>query len=222
MGPPGSGKGTLSSLCVQHFGWHQLSTGNLCREHVQNDTDIGKKIKAAMKSGDLVSDEVIADMVKEWLVSQATLPQGIIFDGYPRTKKQAELLYAFLQNSLSQYDLVLVKLHVDADLVVERILSRVSCSNKDCQKVYSLLKGSKVYPKSFMECDTCGSKLIHRSDDTEDTLKNRIHVYYQNEQDIIDFYVQKGMSIGMINGAQTVQGVFNDFKKLAQQNAYVC
>lgn len=216
MGPPGSGKGTLSSLCVKHFGWHQLSTGNLCRDHVQNNTEIGEKIKAAMNEGRLVSDEVIAAMVKEWLLSQEELPKGIIFDGYPRTKKQAELLYVLLSSSLSDFDLILVKLDVDAELVIDRILSRVSCSNKKCQQVYSLLKNSKVYPKRFMKCDSCGSGLQHRSDDTKDTLKNRIHLYYQHEQDIIDYYVRQGMSIGMINGAQAVQDVFNDFKKLAQ------
>lgn len=222
MGPPGSGKGTLSSLCVKSFGWHQLSTGNLCRDHVQRGTNIGNKIQNAINQGELVSDEVIADMVKDWLMSQDTLPQGVIFDGYPRTKRQAELLYAFLQDGLKEFDLVLVKLHVNADLVVDRILSRVSCSNKDCQQVYSLLKESPMRPKASMVCDTCGSKLVQRSDDTKDTLKNRIHVYYQNEQDIIDFYVRKGMSIGMINGAQTIQDVFNDFKKLAEQKEYVC
>lgn len=198
MGPPGSGKGTLSSLCVKSFGWHQLSTGNLCRKHIQQNTAIGQKIKAAMDRGELVSDEVIADMVKDWLMNQKDLPKGIIFDGYPRTKKQAELLYAFLEKSLKDYGLILVKLNVDADLVVDRILSRVSCSNKSCQEVYSLLKESPMNPKQYMKCDVCDSSLVHRSDDTKDTLKNRIHVYYENEQDIIDFYVHKGMSVGMI------------------------
>ncbi len=222
MGPPGSGKGTLSSLCVKHFGWCQLSTGNLCRDHIQRNTEIGQKIKSAMQQGQLVSDEVIADMIKDWVLVQDQLPQGIIFDGYPRTKKQAELLYSFLKNTLQDFDLILVKLHVDVDLVLNRILSRISCSNKKCQQVYSLLKESNMHPKSSMTCDACGSTLVHRSDDTKDTLKNRIHVYYQHEQDIIDFYIRKGMSIGMINGAQEVQDVFNDFKKLAQQKEYVC
>ena len=222
MGPPGSGKGTLSSLCVEHFGWYQLSTGNLCRDHIQRNTDIGTRIKKALDEGKLVADDVIADMIKEWIKSQEELPRGIIFDGYPRTKKQAELLYNFLQEALEEFDLILVKLHVDSDLVLERILSRVFCSNKSCQTVYSLLKESPMYPKAPMTCDKCSSSLVHRTDDTKDTLKNRIHLYYENEQDIIDFYVRKGMSVGMINGDQAVQDVFNDFKKLAQQKAYVC
>lgn len=222
MGPPGSGKGTLSALCVKNFGWHQLSTGNLCRDHLQRKTDIGLKMQDAINQGKLVPDEIIADMVREWIVSQKEMPESIIFDGYPRTKKQAELLYSLLQEMLSECEIILVKLHVDADIVVERILSRISCSNKDCQQVYSLMKDSPTYPKRTMVCDACGSELKKRVDDTKETVKSRIEIYYQHEQDILDYYVNKGMTVSMINGAQSVQDVFQDFKKLAEQKNYVC
>ncbi|MBM18184.1 MAG: hypothetical protein CL947_03915 [Epsilonproteobacteria bacterium] len=222
MGPPGSGKGTLSALCVERFGWYQLSTGNLCRDHIQKNTDLGKQIKEAINKGELVNDHVIADMVKEWIVSQDTMPEAIIFDGYPRTKTQAELLYKLLQDVMVDSELVLIKLHVDADIIAERILSRVSCSNKKCQRVYSLMNNSQAKSKSLMICDDCKSPLKKRSDDTQDALKNRIQIYYNHEQEILNFYVNKGMNVGMINAAQTVQDVFNDFTKFAEHKDYVC
>lgn len=222
MGPPGSGKGTLSALCIKAFGWHQLSTGNLCRDHIQKQTETGLKMQSFINQGQLVPDEIIADMVKEWIQSQKVLPQGIIFDGYPRTRNQAELLHSLLQEMLPDSELVLIKLHVDADVVVNRILSRAACVNKDCQQIYSLMKDSPLHPKRSMTCDLCGSELQRRSDDTKETVKNRIQIYYQNEQDIIDYYVNQGICVSMINGAQAVQDVFQDFKVLAEQKEYVC
>ena len=128
LGPPGSGKGTLSEMCVDQFGWPQLSTGNLCRQHIADETVIGKQIQKIIARGELVSDDIIADMVVDWIMHQKVIPQGIIFDGYPRTKNQAEMLYNFLKEKLPQYELVLVKLNIDSALLVDRILSRVVCS----------------------------------------------------------------------------------------------
>lgn len=209
MGPPGSGKGTLSSLCVKNFGWNQLSTGNLCRSHIQRNTDIGQKMKAALEQGQLVSDDIIADMIKEWMLEQKEASQNVILDGYPRTKKQAELLYTLLKNNLKESELVLIRFLVDSDVLLERILTRIVCSNKDCQEAYSLVKDC---PKD-MQCESCGATLIKRSDDTEETLRNRLNLYYQHEQDIIDFYKDKGFSIDIIDGTRSIQEVFNDFNK---------
>lgn len=213
MGPPGSGKGTLSSLCVKNFGWNQLSTGNLCRSHIQRNTDLGKKMKAALDQGQLVSDEIIADMIKEWMVSQKESLNNVIFDGYPRTRKQAELLYSLLQNDLAGSELILVRFLVDPNILLERILTRVVCSNKDCQQAYSLKKDAL---KAAMQCEACGSALIRRSDDTAETLQNRLNLYYEHEQEIIDFYMNQGLSIGTIDGTRSVQDVFNDFNKLTE------
>lgn len=222
FGPPGSGKGTLTTLCIQEFNWYQLSTGNLCREHIQRGSQIGKKIESLIKQGELVPDEIIADMVKQTLLSMKEMPKNIIFDGYPRTAKQAELLYALLQESLKEFNLSLIKLNIDQELLLERILTRVFCSNKACQRVYSLMAGSAMHPKKDMICDDCNSPLKKRSDDTPETLNHRLDAYYKHEQEIVDFYIDKGVDIGMLNGAQTVQGLFEEFKNLTQQKAYVC
>lgn len=214
MGPPGSGKGTLSALCVKQFGWNQVSTGNLCRSHIQSNTLIGQKMKSAIEQGQLVPDDVIADMIQEWMLTQKESDQNVIFDGYPRTKKQAELLYALVKNNLKESELALIKFQVDSDVLVDRILSRVVCSNKDCQQAFSLKKDAVG---ETMKCKACGSSLIKRSDDTRDTLVNRLGVYYQHEQDILDFYEQQGISIEALNGAGDIADVFQDFKKLTER-----
>ena len=214
MGPPGSGKGTLASLCIKEFGCEQISTGNLCRSHIQRNTDIGKSIKSVIDSGKLVSDEIIVSMIKEWISSNKDLSKNIIFDGFPRTKKQAELLYQLLKDSGQDSRLMLIKLQVGNDVLIDRILSRVICSNKDCQQVYSLNQNS-----SKKSCDFCDSILLKRDDDTKDKLMNRIDLYYQNEKDIIDFFVDKGVIAQVINidGKKSIQDVFTDFSKLIEQ-----
>lgn len=221
LGPPGSGKGTLSVLCAQQFGWKHLSTGDLCRQHIQQGTALGKQIQQIITSGGLVSDQIIADMVTDWIISQDPMPQGIILDGYPRTKKQAEMLYELVCQKLQRFEIVLVKLNIDAQLLVDRILNRVVCSNKDCGRVYSLSSQSQAHPKHDMICDVCGSALVRRSEDTADTLKQRLNLYYQYEQEIVDFYVEKGCKISMIQAAGAIQDMFENFKNIALHD-YVC
>lgn len=221
FGPPGSGKGTLSKMCVDQFDWLMLSTGDLCREHIANQTPLGTKIQQIIASGQLVSDDVIASMVVEWIEKQEQIPQGIVFDGYPRTKQQAEMFYNFLQEKLSQFELIVVKLNIDAGLLVDRILNRVICSNKSCAQIYSLAHDSKMKPKQNNICDHCKSPLIQRADDTKESLKQRLNIYYQHEQEILNFYVDKGLKVGVLQGSQAIQRVFEDFKKIALQD-YVC
>lgn len=221
LGPPGSGKGTLSEMCIQQFGWQHLSTGNLCRDHIERKTQIGQQIQEIIASGGLVPDEIIADMVVDWIMQQKIKPEGIIFDGYPRTKNQAELLYKLVQEKLQGFELVLIKLNVDAQILIERITNRVICSNKECGRVYSLSVNTITRPKKDMICDVCASSLIHRADDTQESLKKRLQIYYQHEQEIIDCYVDKGLNLSIIQGAQAIQKVFEEFKKIALCD-YVC
>jgi adenylate kinase len=215
LGPPGSGKGTLSEMCVNEFGWPQLSTGNLCRQHIAQGTVIGKQIEQIIAHGQLVPDEIIATMVVDWIAQQQTIPQGIVFDGYPRTKNQAAILYNFLKEKLPQFELVLIKLNIDVQLLSDRILNRVVCANKHCARVYSLSSASAMQPKKTMTCDNCSSALIQRSDDTQESLKERLHIYFQHEQEIIDFYQNKGLKVDMLQSEQNVQSLFEEFKKIA-------
>jgi adenylate kinase len=218
LGPPGSGKGTLSAMCTEQFGWLLLSTGNLCRDHIARNTDLGKEIKNFSDQGLLVPDEIIAQMVADWLLSHNNLPEGVIFDGYPRTLEQAKVLYDFLQTKLQNFCVVLVKVNIDSQLLEDRILGRVVCPAKDCGRTYSVKGAIELQPKKAMICDSCESVLICRTDDTKKSLQQRLKVYYDHEQDIIDFYVDKGFDICMINSAQSKQEVFKDFKNLALNN----
>ena len=222
LGPPGSGKGTLSTICTEQFGWLLLSTGNLCRDHIDRDTDLGKEIKKFSNQGLLVPDEIIAQMVVDWLLSQKKLPEGVIFDGYPRTLEQAKVLYEILQTKLQDFGVLLVKINIDSQLLEDRILGRVVCPKKDCGRTYSTKGAIELQPKKSMICDSCESMLICRADDTKESLQQRLKVYYQHEQDIIDFYVDKGFDICMINSAQPKQQVFKDFKNLALNNNHGC
>lgn len=221
LGPPGSGKGTLSALCMQHFGWNLLSTGNLCREHIARGTEFGKEIKKYSDQGLLVPDEIIANLVADWLLSNIQLPEGVIFDGYPRTLEQAKSLYVLLQTKLKVFGVCLVKIDIDVSLLVDRILNRAICSNKECARTYSLKSDLNLSSQDDMVCDYCKSKLERRADDTVESLEQRLKVYYQHEQDIIDFYADKGFEICMISSAQPKQQVFEDFKNIALNN-YGC
>jgi len=214
MGPPGSGKGTLSALCIVRFGWLQLSTGNLCREHIQRNTEIGKAITESMSRGELVSDRIIADMVSDWIIENSETAQGIIFDGYPRTKAQAELLYELIQNRLQSYNLILLRLHVDDEVLIERVLSRVMCENKSCQKVYSLRIDSESHPKNMMVCDVCNSSLVRRLDDTLEAIQHRIALYHQHENEILNFYRKKGLSVIELPSDCPIEELFADFQHI--------
>jgi len=221
LGPPGSGKGTLSTLCIEQFGWELLSTGNLCRDHIARGTELGKEIQKFSDQGLLVPDEIIAELVADWLLSKKELPKGVIFDGYPRTLDQAKSLYLLLQTKLKVFGVCLVKIDIDASLLVDRILNRVICSNKKCGRTYSLKSISASQTNDAMICSYCHSKLEHRADDTAESLEQRLKIYYQHEQNIIDFYVDKGFEVCMISSAQSKQQVFEDFKNMALNN-YGC
>jgi adenylate kinase len=218
MGAPGSGKGTLSSVCKKIFGWKQLATGDLCRNHIQDQTEIGKKIASIIESGELVSDEIIALMVKEWLLDLKDSDSNIIFDGYPRTLGQAEAFCELLKNDLQGFQAWIVRLDVPEHAIVERLLSRAICVNKECQSVYSTLPNSSHAPKEHMVCDACGRNLKRRIDDTKESILHRISVYRKHETEIIDYFMENSglcdcSNLIELNGNQAIEKILNDFKK---------
>lgn len=214
MGPPGSGKGSLSKLCVKQFGWDQLSTGNLCREHISRQTEIGKQIDFAIKSGKLISDSLVTEMVDNWLSEILESTRGIILDGFPRTVAQAEAFNDLLVNKFNYVNLKIIKLTVPNDEIVARLAGRYICTNNKCQAVYSLLSGSSLKPKNELACDDCSQKLVRRSDDEEESVRERLKIYYSHERDLLDFYVKKMHRITELNGARQLNVIFEDFKRL--------
>jgi len=212
LGAPGAGKGTLAEKCVQELEFVQLSTGNLCRMHIADQTEIGKQIDLIIKSGKLVSDSLIVDMVADWFAKQVGKTSTIILDGFPRTVAQAEALKKLFEAKFPTVKLSVVKLEISDEEVVERLCSRVVCENKACQAVYSLVQGSSLAPAQAGACDLCGGSLIVRPDDAEDSVRRRLQVYHQHENALLDFYTSIQQPVIRLNVEKPLEEVFSEFK----------
>lgn len=214
LGPPGSGKGTLSNLCVKTFGWEQLSTGNLCRKHINEGTSIGKQIDFAIKSGKLISDSLMTDMVDEWLDTESLSGKNLILDGYPRTIPQARALDELLKSKYTSLKLHIFRFIVPDECVIRRLSSRYICQNNKCQAVYSLAQGSSLAPKHDMVCDLCKSPLIQRKDDTAQAIQDRMIVYHLHENELISFYRSAGYEVIEVDANRPHHEVFENFKQI--------
>lgn len=184
FGPPGAGKGTFSSQIKEVFpNIAHISTGDIFRENLKNETPLGLKAKGYMDKGELVPDDVVNDMMRDRLNKEDAKNNGFILDGFPRTLNQAKTL-----NKITDINFLLV-LEVPEDIIIKRILGRYSCPN--CGEIYNKYF---MKPKKEGVCDKCNSsiKFEQRSDDNEETLKNRLNVYKENAKPIISHYKDKG------------------------------
>jgi adenylate kinase len=214
MGPPGSGKGTLSQLCIDKLGWKQISTGNLCRKHIAEGTEIGKAIDFAIKSGKLVSDDLITQMVIDWFEYSYDQSKPVILDGYPRTEAQARVFDKFLREKLIHLQVTLVLFDIDDEEVVKRLSARSVCSNKECQAVYSLLLHSPMRPKKDGICDLCGSSLMCRSDDQPESIRVRLATYAHHAKMLDSYYESTGQRVIRFNAQQPIDQLFGNFMQL--------
>ncbi len=188
LGAPGSGKGTTAKILAKRTNLPHISTGDMFREQIKKETELGKLAQSYMSKGELVPDEVTIGIVKDRLSWEDT-KNGVILDGFPRTAEQAKVLDEILQEQGKKIDIV-PELQIPDEIIIDRILNRVTCSNKECGEIYNTkFKPSKVEGV----CDVCGAKLISRVDDNEQTIKERLSTYYKNAQEIIDYYKQKGI-----------------------------
>lgn len=210
LGPPGSGKGTLSQVCIKKNGWEQLSTGDLCRKHIAEGTPVGKEIDFAIKSGKLVSDGLISQMVNLWLASGDHKSSVAILDGYPRTVAQAESLNTMLKTKHPKISLKVILFDISDERVIDRLSNRYICEQKDCQAIYSLAKGSTRAPKKDMICDVCGSALIRRKDDNPESVAERLKVYHKHERALLNFFEHIGQEIVKIKADQSLEHVYED------------
>jgi adenylate kinase len=211
IGPPGAGKGSLSNLCASQFGWLQISTGNLCRKHIAEQTKIGKEIDLIIKSGKLINDDLITDMVFEWFFEQVSEASGIIFDGYPRTVAQAEAFDAMLKEMFPVMRVRVVLFSLADDVVVNRLCSRYICQNKECQAIYSISPHSDLMPVELVRCDLCSGILGRRDDDNEEAVRRRLEIYHRHEQQLVDFYRNNGTEIIDLDASKPLREVFDDF-----------
>lgn len=212
IGAPGSGKGSLAARAVHNFGWYQLSTGNLCRYHINAQTPQGKEMDLAIKSGKLVSDELITGMVLDWL-SQDKGTGTLILDGFPRTEVQAKVLDKYIKTD-GRYACFVVYFDIDDVSVIDRIGARCICSNKSCQAVYSSLPGSASRPKRHMTCDACGAALVRRVDDTKEALQERLLVYKQHADKLLAFYHEHKIPIVVLDARKPMAEVYQEFEKM--------
>ena len=182
---PAAGKGTLSDLLVKKYGYIHISTGDLLREVSKQETELGKKIANMLKNGELVTDEIVFELLENKL---AMTDKPYILDGFPRTINQAHK-YDELIKKLNKELGIVVVLNCDEDTLRKRIVGRHLC--KDCGSIYNTLTGVNT-PKEKGVCDTCGGELYKRSDDNEESFKNRYDTYLEKTKPLIDFYQEKG------------------------------
>lgn len=190
LGPPGSGKGTQAKMLADYLNVPTLSSGDMLRDEVDRGSELGKKIKTYMQSGDLVPDEIIILLIKNFLVQKHL--NGFILDGFPRNINQAYSLEKMFLEIGTSTDKVF-NFEVPDDVLIKRILGRYSC--KECGSIYN----TYFKPTSRLGiCDKCNSdKLECRKDDNEQVLKNRLLVYHKSTFPLIDFYQKKHLLISI-------------------------
>lgn len=204
MGPAGAGKGTMSDLILKEYDIPHISTGDMLRENVRNNTQLGKEAKSYMDAGKLVPDDVINAMVEDRLL-QPDCQSGYLLDGFPRTLVQAKA-FEKIEEKIGKPVESVIALEVGFDSLVERITGRRICPK--CGAIYHIHnKPSKVEGI----CDVCGSTLTQRKDDTEEQLKVRMDEYEKSTKPVIDFYEVRGV-VNHIDASKSTGEVFEQVK----------
>ena len=199
LGPPGAGKGSLAVKVAQDYKIPHISTGDIFRAAIKNQTPLGVKVKAIIDSGSLVSDDITCALVKERL-AEADCKNGFILDGFPRTIPQAEALETFCP------DVTVVNFTIADEVVVDRLSTRRVC--KKCGENYNIVS---VKPKVEGICDKCGGELYQRDDDKPESITHRMEVYREQTEPLIAYYRQKGKLQDIAAEKQTAE-VLAEFK----------
>ena len=209
LGPPGAGKGTQAKRLEESDGFLTLSTGDMLRQAVSEGTEIGRKAKAIMDAGELVSDDIIMAMIGE-RIDGLESGRGVILDGVPRTTGQAEMLDALLTGRERQVDRV-VEIAIDDDLLVERITGRFTCTQ--CGAGYH-----DTFKQPTVEgvCDQCGStEFTRRSDDTAETVKARLKAYHAETAPLVAYYQARDI-VRLVDGAAGMDEVMGQIRAVAE------
>lgn len=202
MGPPGAGKGTQADLLTKELGIPHISTGDMFRKALKEETPLGLEAKRYMDSGQLVPDSVTIGIVKERL-NESDCTKGFLLDGFPRTVAQANALEKTMEELGTGIDRV-ININVDRDLLTKRLTGRRVCSS--CGATYHVeFAPSKAHNK----CQVCGGSLIQRSDDSEATVGNRLDVYEKQTAPLIEYYGEKGALVNIV-GSKPVAEVTQD------------
>jgi adenylate kinase len=205
LGPPGAGKGTQAGRIVQDYGVPHISTGDILRAAVKNQTAMGLEAKRYMDAGDLVPDEVVIGIVKDRLQEPDTA-RGFLMDGFPRTIPQAEALDRMLEGIGRRLSCTIAVL-VDNDELVKRLSGRRIC--RECQTPYHVYSNPSEREGI---CDKCGGELYQRDDDSEATVRNRLDVYERQTAPLIDYYDRQGLVV-RVEGQNSPEQVYEDIRE---------
>jgi adenylate kinase len=186
LGPPGAGKGTQAAILKEKKGFLHLSTGDILRENVKNNTEIGRKAKAFMEKGELVPDDIVIEMMLDTIKASQD-KKDFILDGFPRTAYQAKILDSELGTLKLPIEIV-VYFKTGINTVISRLAGRRLCSK--CGASYHIVN---MPPKKQGVCDKCGAELYQRKDDSEETIKKRLEVYNNQTKELIDYYRAQGI-----------------------------
>lgn len=185
LGAQGSGKGTVGVKLAEELGLVHVSTGDIFRENIKNNTELGKEANTYILAGNLVPDELTNRILMDRLSKEDVMANGALIDGYPRTEEQCKKLDEMLAELGKEVDLA-INLDVDRDELIQRITTRRVC--KGCKEGYNTEYNP---PKEEGICDKCGGEVVQRDDDKEDAVKQRLDIYYTNEKVILDYYRAK-------------------------------
>lgn len=201
LGAPGAGKGTQAKMISEKYGIPHISTGDIFRANIKNETELGKKAKKYMDQGLLVPDELVVDLVVDRLTKEDT-KEGYILDGFPRTIPQAEALTNALKEREEDIDYA-INVEVPDEVIVERMSGRRACLN--CGGTYHV-----VFNPTKVEgiCDSCGGQLVLRDDDKPATVKKRLDVYHEQTQPLIDYYTKQDKVV-VVDGTLEMAQVFD-------------
>lgn len=206
FGAPGVGKGTQAKMISKEYGIPQISTGDMLREAVKKQTDLGIKAKAIMEAGELVPDDLILNLIRERF-NQPDCKKGLILDGFPRTIAQAEGLDK-LMDEMHMPSFTCIEISVPDEVIIARLSIRQVCSS--CGADYN----PKTNPApADGKCTLCGGKIISRSDDKEATIRKRLKVYYEQTEQVKHFYEKSG-HFYIIEGNQSVEQVYSALKDI--------
>ena len=206
IAPPAAGKGTQSELLVEKYKYEHISTGDLLRNKQNDGSDLGNQIKELLKTGKLIDDEIVTELLKEKLVK---INGNFILDGYPRNIKQANILKDLL-SELDITNVAVIYLDVDEETAMQRALGRITCPN--CKRTYNKYN-DLTKPKVMGLCDDCNVNLVGRSDDNEETFKIRFNEYINNTKPLLDYYEKLNLLYVMDNKTDPNE-LFEDIKEV--------
>ncbi len=206
LGAPGAGKGTQAKKIAKKYKIPHISTGDIFRANIKNETELGKKAKSYMDQGMLVPDELTISLVIDRF-QEPDAQNGYVLDGFPRTIPQAERLDAALKKSGSQIDFA-INVDVPDENIIQRMSGRRACVK--CGATYHLQYAA---PKKDGICDSCGESLILRDDDKPETVEKRLKVYHEQTQPLIDYYAQKNV-LKEVDGTQGLEDVFRQIQAI--------